>query len=287
MSVNEGRTKNDSLILRKIGSWRYMMDKTLKLPDTSSSSKLAMPYLKYFTELQTVQSSQATSVYQAKLVSSDRFIPVFIKQFHFRSKTDRCKHLVRKSRALRAVEADDLLHHHGLVAPRTLIVGWQQTHLIKNNFFTVTIALEGYKNIYDQISTVSGQGKEAKREFIIALAKEIATLHRAKISHGDMRAGNILSKYDNTWKFAFIDNERTKKHLRLPTNIRVKNLVQLNLLLSPNISRADRLRFFKTYCNDCFGAFNRDLLTRVLKKTRRRMVRLLSTNRIEQSDIWL
>ena len=198
MSVNEGRTKNDSLILRKTGSWRYMIDKTLALPDTSSSSKLAIPYSKYFTELQTVQSSRATSVYQANLVSSDRLIPVFIKQFHFRSKTDRCKHLVRRSRAQRAVEADALLQHHGLVAPKTLILGWQQKYLVKNNFFTVTTALEGYKNIYDQVSIVSGQGKEAKREFIIALAQEIATLHGAKISHGDMRAGNILSKYDST-----------------------------------------------------------------------------------------
>ena len=286
MSVNKGRTKNDSLIPRKVGSWRYMMDKTLALPDTSSSSQLAIPYSKYFTELQTVQSSQATSVYQANLVSSDRLIPVFIKQFHFRSRTDRCKHLVRKSRALRAVEADDLLHRHGLVAPRTLILGWHQKYTVKNNFFTVTTALEGYKNIYDQISAVSGQGKEAKREFIIALAKEIARLHGAKISHGDMRAGNIMSKYDNAWQFAFIDNERTRKHLRLPTKIRVKNLVQLNLLLSPNISRADRLRFFETYCNDCFGSLNRDLLTRVLKKTRQRTARLLSNNRIQQSDIW-
>jgi lipopolysaccharide kinase (Kdo/WaaP) family protein len=286
MSVREGSAKDDPLIPGKTGSWHYLVANALAAIDASASAELNIPFSNSFTELLPIQSSKATSVYWANIVTPNHSIPIFIKQFHFRSLADRCKHLLRKSRAMRAVTADAMLIQQGFIAPKTLIVGWQKNYCIKDKFFTVTRALVKYKDIYEQISTISDQGREAKRAFLIALAREIAALHGAKISHGDMRAGNILSKHNDTWQFAYIDNERTRKHLHLPTKIRVKNLVQLNLLLSPAISRTDRLCFFQTYCECCFGSFNKKLLTRVLAKTRQRMARLLSTHRIQQSDIW-
>lgn len=256
-----------------------------------------IPFSKYLSDRRDVHSSRATRVYQARLVSAGQTQSVFVKQFHARSAVDQCKQLVRKSRAMKAVVADSLLNEQGFIAPKLLIIGWQKIYLIKKNYFTVSTALEGYKDIYQQIEALRGLGKQAKKEFLVALATAIAALHKANISHGDMRPGNILckhdlskhhlSKHDSTWQFAYIDNERTKKHWRLPTRARIKNLVQLNLLFSREISRSDRLRFFQTYCDRCYGSFNNKLLTQVLKKTRSRMARLLDAHRIEQSDVWL
>lgn len=193
---------------------------------------------------------------------------------------------------MKAVTADSLLNAHGFIAPKLLIIGWQQHYGIKKNYFTVSTALEGYKDIYHQVEALSGADRKSKKEFIVALATAIAALHKANISHGDMRPGNILcqqdlSSHDKAWQFAYIDNERTKKHRLLPGRARIKNLVQLNLLISREISRSDRLRFFQTYCDCCYGSFNNKLLAQVLKKTRIRMARLLDTHRIQQSDVWL
>ncbi len=263
------------------------LDDVSGLEEADDGDAQSIPFSRYLTQRRDVHSSEATRVYQAKLVFSGLSQTVFVKQFHTRSIADQCKQLIRKSRAMKAVMADALLNEHGFIAPQLLIIAWQQQYGFKKNYFTVSKALEGYKDIYQQVETFSDLGRQSKRAFLVALATEIAALHKANISHGDMRPGNVLCKYDKTWLFAYIDNERTKKHWWLPTRTRIKNLVQLNLLISQGISRSDRLRFYKTYCDSCYGLFNKKLLVRVLKKTRTRMKRRLDTDRIQQSDMWL
>jgi uncharacterized protein YmfQ (DUF2313 family) len=268
------------------------LDDVVGLSEPDSIDADDMPFSKYLSERREVHSSQATRVYQARLDCAGQTRAVFVKHFHARSVIDQYKQLVRKSRAMKAVMADALLNEHGFIAPELLIIAWQQNYGIKKNYVTVSTALEGYKDIYQQVEALSGLDRMSKKEFLVALATATAALHKANISHGDMRPGNILcqhglSKQENTWQFAYIDNERTKKHWRLPTRARIKNLVQLNLLISQEISRSDRLRFFQTYCDCCYGSFNKKLLVQVLKKTRTRMARLLDTHRIQQSDVWL
>ncbi|MBV1930795.1 MAG: lipopolysaccharide kinase InaA family protein, partial [Porticoccaceae bacterium] len=234
---------------RKSGQWRYLigdipgLDDIFRLSESDNIDTDDIPFSKHLTERRDVHSSQATRVYQATLISAGQRQSIFVKHFHARSTADKCKQLARKSRAMKAVMADALLNEHGFIAPKLLIIAWQQNYGIKKNYFTVTTALEGYKDIYQQVEAFSGPGRKSKKEFLVALASATAALHKTNISHGDMRPGNILCKHDKTWQFAYIDNERTKKHWRLPTRTRIKNLVQLNLLISQEISRSDRLRF--------------------------------------------
>ena len=272
---------------KSFGHWRILIADTLRLDESTTFNESDKPYSNYLGDIHPLPSSKATSVYQAKLNLVDHSVAVFVKHFYLRSKSDHYKQYLRKSRALKAVAADTLLGRHGFIAPTTLIVGWQQIYGLKSDFFTVSSALEGYNNIYDQIDALSQLGRKPKRDFLRALAEITASLHNNKISHGDMRPGNVLCKRNDTWKFAYIDNERTKKHWRLSNQARIKNLVQLNLLITPSLSRSDRLYFFQTYCERCFGTFNRKLLTQVLKKTHERMTRLLKAKRIKQSDMWL
>ena len=86
-----------------------------------------------------------------------------------------------------------------------------------------------------------------RRQLLHVLGEAVGRMHRAGIVHGDLRPGNILArKSDGRWEVFFIDNERTKKWPFLPNRLRLKNLVQINMLPS-DVSKTDRLRFFHAY----------------------------------------
>jgi tRNA A-37 threonylcarbamoyl transferase component Bud32 len=98
------------------------------------------------------------------------------------------------------------------------------------------------------IPPLSGKELVAKRKLIEKLGNEIGTLHKAGVCHGDLRLSNILvEEEDNDIVFYFIDNERTSDFSRVPRRLIKKNLVQVNMISQPNVTRQDRLRFFKAY----------------------------------------
>lgn len=287
MAYSQTTDKHRALVRQTAGAWRFYIDSSLSLDNVGPIRDSEIPVARCLTDQQTVHSSESSDVCKARLQLCDKITPVFVKKFRFRSLRDRIMHLLRKGRAIRAVEADAMLIQQGFTAPQTLIAGWRQEYGIKKDFFTVTAALEGYTTLYAQVYRVAGQGRHAKRDFLAALANTVAHLHTTNISHGDMRAGNILARHDRDWQFAFLDNERTKRHITLPMRAQIKNLVQLNLLINPAISRADRLYFYQVYSNRYFGSFDKKLLTKVLRKTHKRISRLVEKNRIEQSDLWI
>jgi len=98
-------------------------------------------------------------------------------------------------------------------------------------------------------------------------------MHAAGIFHGDLRLGNILAKEENNgWHFFLIDNERTRKFRRLPSRLRLKNLVQVNMLNSDGITKTDRMRFFKAYFkeNPLMTYKRKRWVERIIEKTDRR-----------------
>lgn len=287
MTYSQAMDRNRDLIKRTTGTWRFYTDSSLSLDNVGHTDDSDIPLAHCLTDQQAVHSSESSDVCKARLHLRDKTTAVFVKKFHFRSQRDRIMHLLRKGRAIRAVEADTMLIRQGFTAPQTLIAGWRQQYGIRRDFFTVTTALEGYTTLYVQVDRVAREGRSAKRAFLAGLAHTVAQLHATNISHGDMRAGNILARHDREWQFAFLDNERTKRHITLPMRARIKNLVQLSLLINPAISRTDRLYFYQVYCEQCFGSFNKQLLTKVLHKTHKRISRLVEKKRIEQSDLWI
>jgi hypothetical protein len=78
---------------------------------------------------------------------------------------------------------------------------------------------------------------------------------------------------DGAWQFFFLDNERTRKLGLLPKRLRLKNLVQVNMLQSENITVTDRMRFFEAYLeqNGHLGDKWKDLARRIIAKTRLRL----------------
>jgi tRNA A-37 threonylcarbamoyl transferase component Bud32 len=223
--------------------------------------------------LTTVQSSKFARIYKFTVRFDKRDEVVYFKQYLRRSVWDFIKDFVRANRAERAFKATEMLSENGFDVPTIIAMGKSRRGLFHTTNFLATIEIEEAKQIYQFISD-SRLGIRGKRELIRAFGQTIGRMHAKGIFHGDLRLGNILAKQDKEhWRFFFLDNERTKKFRRLPDCLRLKNLVQVNMIRSAAISNTDRMRFFKEYWaqNEESNIERTMLIQKVLKKISRRL----------------
>jgi serine/threonine protein kinase len=135
-------------------------------------------------------------------------------------------------------------------------------HTLLKNYFSIPLTPEKVK---------------LKRSLLRSAGEFIGKLHSKGIFHGDLRLDNILVEGWETGEptFSLIDNERNKyfdeKHI---SNIcRRKNLVQVNMVILPQITFTDRLRFFMAYLseNHRLNPDAKDLARRIHLKTKKRL----------------
>jgi tRNA A-37 threonylcarbamoyl transferase component Bud32 len=198
-----------------------------------------------------VPSSEHSHVFKCRISSKDGNLGIYTKQFLFRSWLDFAKHLFRAGRARRAFGASLMLQEHGFDTPAVLglferrlgpftVDGMLATREVKN----ATPMTELLWN-FDRRSDADVLSD--KRTLIKEFARTVGHMHARGIFHGDLRIGNVLVVHERpSWRFYFVDNERTRKFCRLPARLRLKNLVQINMC-THGISNTDRLRFFKAY----------------------------------------
>lgn len=286
--ITASRESTPRFLFRKVGPWRCYVNPLVGAIALAPETAATNPVAACLTDRETIPASSAATVYRARLDAAGVSLPVFVKGFRYRSALDRIKHLLRKSRSLRAFAADQLLNREGFATPETLLTGWRQRCFIKDTFFTITAELSGYDNLYRHLERLATDAPCRKRQLVESLAATIAALHNRGIVHGDLRLGNIMAIHEGQWRFAFLDNERTRRYHRLPERLRIKNLVQLNMLSGPTLTRADRLRFFRAYCASTAGDFDASSLRqRVLARTRQRLARLVALGRLPAGDLWL
>ena len=228
---------------------------------TAGEKKLRERY-----ELTTVASSDFSRVYRFTILFGNKERCVYFKRYLCRSTPDFIKHLARSSRARRSFMATLMLEKNGFEAPIVVAMGECKFSFLERENFLLTIEVEGAVQINqiipENLKKLSEQqlqsnsalcffytmGTQDKRELIRALGQTIGRMHAEGIFHGDLRLGNVLLRREtNGWHFFFIDNERTKKFRKLPARLRLKNLVQANMLRTCALSSTDRLRFFKSY----------------------------------------
>jgi tRNA A-37 threonylcarbamoyl transferase component Bud32 len=179
--------------------------------------------------------------------------PVYYKEFLSRSPLEGIKNLLRGSRCQRAIRKGKMLRQRGFHSP--VVCCWGKKG---NRHFMMSEGLDA-SGLGDYIQKywqhpLSEVEILAKRRVIKKFGKTIAELHKSGICHGDLRVNNILvQESPDEVIFFFIDNERNTLFKRIPRRLIKKNLVQINMLQSPHISRQDRLRFFRAYCE----AYNR------------------------------
>jgi len=179
----------------------------------------------------------------------------YYKEFHSRGLKDVLKSFLGLTRSRRAFMAGHLLSHAGFSTPEPVLYGILKRFFFIRKNFLITKAVSGhityeyFKHFYPL--PISPELLDEKRELMYSAGHEVGRLHRAGFIHGDLRVGNlIIDGRGRSAQFYFIDNERTKSCKELTERERLRNLVQLNMVGLPHITRTDRLRFMNAYLQE-------------------------------------
>ena len=202
--------------------------------------------------------------------------PVYYKEFLSRSPFEGIKNFFRGSRCERAIIKGKILRQRGFHSPVVSCWGKKGNRHFMISEGVDALGLGDYIGKHWQRPLLGGE-ISAKRRFIQKFGTMIGELHKNGIYHGDLRVNNILVQ-ESTGDviFYFVDNERNTLFKKIPRRLIRKNLVQINMMQSPYISRQDRLRFFQAYC-EAYGGLSPSeklaLIERVQQRTAERLVK--------------
>jgi tRNA A-37 threonylcarbamoyl transferase component Bud32 len=189
-----------------------------------------------FTKL---ASSKFANVFKFDLLFKGKVYSLVLKQYLARKWSDILMIAIGCGRAKRALKAGLMLRKNGFLTPPIAAAGKKSL----SADFIVTAEIKNSVPLYKIL-----ESKEPQRRLVIEqFARTVGKMHACGICHGDLRLGNVLVKSDgDKFDFYFLDNERTKKFEKLPDKLRLKNLVQINMLRG-GISDEDRTLFFNEY----------------------------------------
>ncbi|MEM1111968.1 MAG: lipopolysaccharide kinase InaA family protein [Pseudomonadota bacterium] len=172
---------------------------------------------------------------------------LYFKAFMPRSPWERVKGWLRGTRAARARTHNEQLRKYGFETPRD--IAWGRLTHGREYQYSTAVPGDGVTHWLRRELT----GREPadllmKRRLLRELGRFVGRLHHAGFVHGDLRPSNVLAQYSGErFNFALIDNERTSWHRQIPGKLLLKNLMQLNMLLSSDLTVTDRWRFFQAW----------------------------------------
>lgn len=193
-----------------------------------------------------IMASKFARVRKGEISFNGQVHKLYVKQFFYRSAVDFLKHIFRPSRAMRSLKACRMLADENLLSPQVVAMGQKMFGPFVAKSFLITRSIENAPTLANWIAET--KDVKTKRRLIRRLAETIGRMHAANISHGDLRTGNVLVKdKKDGWDFYLLDNERTVKYSKLSAKLRLKNLVQIGMVLNKNLTNTDRMRFYKYY----------------------------------------
>lgn len=198
---------------------------------------------------------------------------LFIKRYDPKGLLIKIKDSLRGSRAFRAWKAGEMLERHGICAPSVIAVGEKRRLGLLTESFLVTLPLDA--SPLTEIFLPVGNFR-VKRKMVRKLGREVGRMHGIGIIHGDLIPGNIFVKTNKGGhSICLLDNESTRKVAEVNINDRIKNLVQLNRVILPRITAADRVRFFDAYLkeNPSLNTSRDELLRKIGEVTSERVMR--------------
>lgn len=172
---------------------------------------------------------------------------IYYKEFLPRSPWESLKAMLAGSEASRARKNSEALLLAGFEAPANLAWG----KLPGGGEYLFSSAAQG-----DDLTTwlkrnlaeKHGEQLIIRRQLLRDLGIFIGRLHNTGFLHGDLRPENVLADLrQGRFLFTLIDNGRTVQKLPPPGRMLLKNLKQLNMLPLQNLSRTDRMRFFRRW----------------------------------------
>lgn len=171
---------------------------------------------------------------------------VYLKLFLPRNRWEVIKALIRGSRGARSVDHSIQMRKAGFPTPLPLCHGW----IGKDIEYAVTEAIP-HPTVNDLVTEEGGPLTLHTRQrwaLLHQAGAEIARLHAAGWTHGDLRLGNILCQWQGanaTTLFWYLDNEGNKRTRR--GRERLRNLVQMIMTPRHLQSRCDQYRLLQGY----------------------------------------
>lgn len=203
------------------------------------------------------------------------------KEYLKRHATEYLKASLVGSRAKRAWDAGLRLMANGIGTPEVRAYGERIFFCIPAGNFLITDFLPDASGIYTFFRSYPSDPRDReavlkKRTIIRDLGLFIGNLHARGIFHGDLRLDNILISASGAAGTAFflIDNERNRFFPGgIPDRYRRKNLIQINMVVLPQITATDRLRFFHAYLdrNPSLRAARKTWMREVFSATKKRL----------------
>lgn len=186
-----------------------------------------------------------SSIYARVAYNAQR--QLYYKEFLPRSPVESLKALIRGSRATRARKNGEALLQAGIDAPTN--VAWGKLPGGREYLFMGAAPGQGITTWLRQtLVHRSGEQLLRRRQLLRALGTFIGRVHATGFIHGDLRPGNVLASLQvESFHFTLIDNERNMQQQPPPGKMLLRNLMQLNMLLPADLSRADRMRFFRAW----------------------------------------
>jgi hypothetical protein len=204
-----------------------------------------------------------------------------VKEYNKRGPLEYPKAALVGSRAKKAWKEGLNLLRKGFLTPGIQVLGEKIHFGIPTRNFLVTAFISDAKGIYtllkeDFNNPLTLEGIKLKRIIVSALGKAVGRLHAERIVHGDLRLDNIIVSGLETAepKLYFIDNERNKYFPKgIPSRLREKNLIQVNMVVVPQVTFTDRLRFFNAYLkeNPELAPHKKNWIKKVFLKTKKRL----------------
>jgi tRNA A-37 threonylcarbamoyl transferase component Bud32 len=165
------------------------------------------------------------------------------------------RELVRPSKARMEYEHALAVAARGVPTFVPLAIGENRSVLGPGDSFLITLSLDHTEPVGSFIETTIPQFSPARRARVRQrlaqeLGKLVARMHAAGIAHDDFHAGNLLVRLAPDDKPLLYVIDLHALRLGEPLNWREirANLVMLNRWFVLRVSRADRLRFWRAYC---------------------------------------
>lgn len=201
-----------------------------------------------------VKLGHGSQVVEAEFAMRDRGVHVAFKRYRPRNAWKAFCSLFRLGRARRSWRGGQILLRNHIPTPRPLAVvechGWRR----RGVSYLVSEWIEGAENLHLFGWRIAAEGPADRLHIAAACAEElgrmIGRMHNANISHGDLKAANILVRFsEDTLSTYIIDADDVCVHRRLDGRKQLADLARLATGLTAHawVSRSVCMRFVRSY----------------------------------------
>ena len=268
MGALDDNRKVDSLVTINDTDWRFsrshnettenLRGELIELAREAIDGRFGPPY----------HRSRHARTWQAA-AGQPAVLSVFVKLIEEPRGVARLKRIFKGSSGAHIERVTQGLNDAGFSAPPVLLRGVNRA----GGELIITLRADGVGTLrtLDRL----GHGPLARKWAMLkAFGRELARFHRCGFVHGDLTPFNIFFISGEPFRFALIDNERTRRVAALMgIRPRLRNLVQLGHFELPHISRTDRLRVLRAYTEMMRPALRRAVIRRVATMLDRRINR--------------